>query len=128
MTRCADERALVDVQVELEAHLQQQPTLDDPGRHRRRADRAEEDGVERAQLVERGVGEDLAVAEVAVAAEVEVDRVDGDARRLDDLDRLGGDLGPDAVTPDDGDAMRCSLTWAVTLRANESRGRARARR
>ena len=31
----ADERPLVDVEVELEAHLQQQPALDHAGRHRR---------------------------------------------------------------------------------------------
>ena len=33
----------------------------------------------RAQLVERGVGQDLAVAQVALAAEVEVDGVEVDA-------------------------------------------------
>ena len=36
-----------------------------PGRHLGRADRAEQDGVEAAQLVERRVAEDLAVAQVA---------------------------------------------------------------
>ncbi len=99
------ERPLVDVQVELEAHLEQQPPLDDAGRHGGRPDRTEEDGVERTQLVERGVGQDLAVAEVALATEVELDGVDRHAGRPDDLERLGGDLRSDAVTSDDGDAM-----------------------
>ena len=76
----ADERALVDVEVELEAHLQQQAALDDARRHLRRADGAEQDGVEAAQLVERRVGEDLAVAQVARAAEVEVGRCRGRRR------------------------------------------------
>ena len=99
------ERALVDVEVELEAHLQQQPALDHAGRHGGRADGAEQDGVEAAQLVERGVGQDLAVAQVAVAAEVELDGVEGDAGGRDDLDRLGGHLRPDAVAADHGDSM-----------------------
>ena len=62
-----------------------------------------------AQLVERRVGEDLAVAQVALAAEVELGRVERDAGRPEDLDRLGGDLRSDAVAADDGDAMRCAL-------------------
>ena len=44
--RGAGERPLVDVEVEVEAHLQQQPALDDARRHLGRADRAEQDGVE----------------------------------------------------------------------------------
>ena len=71
-----DERSLVDVQVELEAHLQQQATLDHARRNAGRADGAEQDGVEPAQLVQRRVAEDLAVAQVAGAAEVEVGGVD----------------------------------------------------
>ena len=59
--RRPEERAQVDVQVEVEAHLQQQAPLDHPGRHVGRADGAEEDGVEAAQLVERRVGQHLAV-------------------------------------------------------------------
>ena len=55
--RGADERSLVDVQVEVEAHLQQQPALDDAGRHLGRADGAEQDRVEAAQLVERRVAD-----------------------------------------------------------------------
>ena len=43
-----------------------------PGCDVRVADRAEEDRVEAAQLVEDGVGQDLAGAQVALAAEVVV--------------------------------------------------------
>ena len=77
----ADERPLVDVQVELEAHLEQQAALDHARRHVGRADRAEQDRIEPAQLVERRVGEDLAVAQVAGAAEIELRGRDVDARR-----------------------------------------------
>ena len=67
-----DERALVHVEVELEAQPQQDPALDDPaalaggGAHR-----AEEHGVELADRLEVLVGEDRAVALVALPAEVE---------------------------------------------------------
>ena len=105
----ADERPLVDVEVEGEAQLEQQPALDDPGRYLRRADGAEQDGVEAAQLLERRVGEDLAVAEVALPAEVELDGVELGARGLEDAQRLGGHLGTDPVAADHGDAV-----WAVT--------------
>ena len=80
----ADERTLVDVQVEGEAQLEQQTALDDPRRHLGRADGAEQDGVEAAQLLQRLVGQDLAVAQVAVAAEVELDGVELGAGGVDD--------------------------------------------
>ena len=56
-------------------------------------------------LVELAVGEDLARAQVAAAAEVVVDGPRRDAGRVDDLERLGDDLGADAVTADDPDAV-----------------------
>ena len=46
--RGAGERALVDVEVELEPHLQQQPTFDHAGRDAGSADGAEQDGIEAA--------------------------------------------------------------------------------
>ena len=51
------------------------------------------------------VGQDLAVAQVAGAAEVVVDRVEVDAGGAHDLQRLGDDLGADAVAADDRDAV-----------------------
>ncbi len=99
------ERALVDVEVEVEAHLEQQAPLDQPGRHVGRADRAQQQGVEAPPLLDGLVGEHHAVAEVAGAAEVVVDGVELDAGRGDDLERLGDDLGADAVAADDTDAV-----------------------
>ena len=98
--RGAGERSLVDVEIELEPHLEQQPALDHARRHVGRADRAEQDRVELAQLVERGVAEDLAVAEVPGAAEVEVGGFELDARGVHDLERFGGHLRPDPVAAD----------------------------
>ena len=46
--RRADERPLIDVQIEIEPHLQQQPTFDDPGWHIGRAHSAEQNCVEPA--------------------------------------------------------------------------------
>ncbi len=48
------------------------PFSEDAGRDVGMADRAQEDGVERAQLVDGARGQDFAGAQVAVAAEVEV--------------------------------------------------------
>ena len=98
--RRVGERALVDVLVEGEAHLEQQAPLDHAGRDVGGAHRTEEDGVEAAQLVEHLVGQDRAVPEVAGPAEVELGGVELDARGPDDLQGLGHDLGADAVASD----------------------------
>jgi hypothetical protein len=83
--RSADERPLIHVQVELEAHLQQQAAFDDTGRHFGRTDGAEQDRVEAPQLVEHRVRQDRPVAQVARAAEVERRRRHVDAGRFDNL-------------------------------------------
>ena len=95
----------VDVEVELEAQPQEQPPLEDAGRDVGRAHRAEEDGVEPAQLVEDGVGQHLAGAQVAGAAEVVLDRVEADAGRGQRLAGLGDDLRADAVPGEDADLV-----------------------
>ena len=59
-----------------------------------------------AQLVERRVGEDLAVAQVPLPAEVELGRVDVDAGGAHHLDRLGRHLRPDAVAADHCNLVR----------------------
>ena len=74
LARPARERPQVHVEVEREAHLEQQAALEHAGRHVGRADRAEQDRVEAAQLFEHRVGQHLAGAQVARAAEVVVDR------------------------------------------------------
>ena len=61
------------------------------------------------------VGEDLAVAEVARPAEVEVGRVDVDAGGADHLHRLGRHLGPDPVAADHCDAMRHRASHRMRL-------------
>ena len=99
------ERPLVDVEVEVEAHLQQQAPLDHAGRDVGGADRAEQEGVEAPPLVEHAVGQDRAVAEVAGAAQVVVDGVQVDAGGAHDLEGLGDDLGADAVAADDSDLV-----------------------
>ena len=101
-----DERAVVHVEIELEAQPQQDPALHDPsalaggGAHR-----AEEHRVELADGLEVFVGEDRAVALVALPTEVERRRLVADAGRVEALDGLGDDLGADAVSPDDPDAI-----------------------
>ena len=105
VVRRVQERALVDVLVELEAHLEEQAPLDHAGRHAGRADGAEQQGVEAAPLLEHLVGEDRAVAQVAGAAEVVVDGVERHAGRAHDLERLGDDLGTDPVASDDSDLV-----------------------
>src|SRR5207249_1157605 len=92
-----DERAHVDVQVELEAQPQQQTPLEDAGGNVGCADRAQEDRVNGPQLVEDVVGEDLAGPQVPGAPQVVVDGVEGDAGGAHDLERLTHDFGPDAV-------------------------------
>ena len=87
----------VHVEVELEAQPQEEAPLEDARRYLGGADGAEEDGVEAGQLVEDGVGQDLARPQVAGAAEVVLDGVEGDAGRVERLAGLGDDLGADAV-------------------------------
>src|SRR4029077_4294132 len=91
-----NERAQGEEEVELEAEPQDDPPLDDPAADaRRRADRAEEQGVELADRLEVGVGEHLTVALVALPPEVEGGEVVRDAGGGDRLERLRGDFGAD---------------------------------
>ena len=76
-----------------------------PGRHAGGADGAEQQGVEAPPLLERPRREDRAVAQVAGAAEVVVDGVEGHAGGAHDLERLGDDLGTDPVASDDPDLV-----------------------
>jgi hypothetical protein len=59
----------------------------------------------RPDLLEDRLGECLAALVVAARAQVIVGRLPGDAlcRRLEHLQRLGRDLGADAVAADDGE-------------------------
>jgi hypothetical protein len=103
--------AEVDVVVEAEAQLQQDVPLQDPRGHalvaRGGADRAEEDRVVRAQLLEGLLREGLPRREPVVGADAELPLLHGDAGRgghgVEDLLGLGHDLRADAVAGDDGD-------------------------
>ncbi len=112
-TRHAREGSEVDVEVELEAEAQQHAAFEGAGRDggvtHRWPDRAEQDGVEAPELVQRLVGEDGAVAQVPGGAQIEGRGVEVHPGGGDHLEGLGADLRPDAVPADDGDPMpsRC---------------------
>ena len=115
-SRCrAEERSLVDVEVEVEAHLQQQPALDHPRLHVGMTDGAEEDAVEGPQLVERRVAQDLAVFQIPGTPEMELRRGDVDSGRPDDLDGLCGDVRSDAVASDHCNVVRHTTSEATQL-------------
>src|SRR5699024_9871919 len=108
--------AEVDVLVEGEAQLEQQPALEnargDSLVPRVSTYRAEQDRLVSPQLLENGVGQNLSGREIAVRAEVVLRRVDlGVVRRedrTDDLLRFGGHFRADAIPGDGGhvDASR----------------------
>ena len=103
--RRARERPLIDEEIELETHLEQEPALDDPGRHPRVADRAEQDRVEAAEVIEDGIRQDLAVAQVTSTTEIEVAGLDVDTGGPHHPEGLSRHLRPDSVSSDDRDAM-----------------------
>ena len=101
----AVERAQVHIEVELEAQTQEEATLEHARRHVGRAHRAEEDGIDAAQLVEHRVGQHLAGAQVARPPEVVVDGLDRHRGGAHDLQGLGQHFGADAVAADDADSV-----------------------
>src|SRR4029077_5796910 len=103
----APDRTQVDVLVELEADLQQQPTLQHAGRDVRVPDRAEIESVEAAHLVERALRQYLARPEIPVAAEVVLHGVDLEAASdgLHHLETLADALGAGAVARDHADPV-----------------------
>ena len=105
-TESAEERAVVDVEIEFEAHPQKQASFDDAGRNAWTADRAGIERIDAAPFFDDLIGENRPVTQVALAAEVVVDALVLDAKRVDDLEAFGNDLGADAVTTHDADAVR----------------------
>src|SRR5580693_10475937 len=103
--------------VKLEPQPEQQPALKHAARHGRVADRAELDRVVRPDLLEDRVRKGLAALVVAARAQVVVGRLPGDVgrRRPEHLERLAGDLGPDAVAADDGELDYLSHEETLTL-------------
>ena len=104
-----DDGTQVDVLVEGESQLEEQPLLQDPGSDVGVSHRAEVDAVERSQLVEGSVGKDLSRLQVAVASEVELLRGVLQlllARHgLQDLEPLLHDLRPRSVSGKDRDLV-----------------------
>ncbi len=98
------DRAEVDVLVEIEPHLQQQPAFENAGRDIRMPDRAEQDRVELGKLLNRSFRKDLAGGQVTLAPIVELRRFDletlqfGD--RFQNLHALGHHFRPGPVAAD----------------------------
>ena len=105
--RSADERTLVDVQIKLEAHLEQQTALDDSGRNIRRADSTKKNRIKSSQLIQYVIRQDFAIAQETCSAEVEVGGVNVDSGRSDHFEGLDSDFGSDAVSADHGNTVRC---------------------
>ena len=106
--RISDHRAQVHVLVELEPDPEQQVALEDPGLHSRIADRAQQDRVARPELVELGVGQDVAGSQEPLGPQVELPGKDLEpvADRVEHLERLADDLGPGAVAADHAEPVR----------------------
>ena len=99
------DRAQVDILLQLEAGAQQDALLQDARLHVGVADGAEQDGRELPQLRQHAVGQGLAGAQIARAAQVimgvvelELELLRGD---FEDLDRLADDFRPRAVAAND---------------------------
>ena len=90
------DRPEVDVLVEVEPEPEQDPLLEHARRHAGMADGPEEDGVAAAQVVDVGVGQDLAGLQVALAAEVEGHELV--VETLEPGDRRRAPPGPRAIT------------------------------
>ena len=113
--RQEDAGAVAHVLLEALADRQAQAAQRDVIGDGRKADRAEEDGVERAQHVEPVPGHHLAVPEVVLAAPREAlvlqpERGGDLPRRVEHADGFGDDLVSYAVTGDDGDGVVAHVT------------------
>ena len=92
--------------VELEPDPQQQAAFQDPGRHRRVADGAEQDRVVVAQLAQHGVRQQLTGPVPAGGTEVVLGGLDAGHDAPQHLETLGNYLGTDAITGDDRELHR----------------------
>ena len=112
------DRPQVHEQVEPEAHARDDPELEQPDFEARIADRAEQDRVVAADLLERRVGQDLLRLQVVLGAERVVGERHGEAvQRRDTLEHaqaLAHDFGTDPVSGNHGDAV--GLRHVVLLR------------
>jgi len=90
-------RPQIDVVVEGKAQGQQQPAFQHPGRHRRIPDRAEQDRVVPAQLLEDRERQGLPGRVVAAGTEVVLGDLDPGPDGVEHLAGFSDDLRPDAV-------------------------------
>ncbi len=99
--------------VELEPDPQQQAALEDPGRHGRVADGAEQDRVVLAQFAEHRVRQQFAGAVPAGGPEVVFGGHHARHDAPQDLEAFGNHLWTDAITGDDRELHRRPLYRAV---------------
>ena len=103
-------RSQVDVVIELEAKSEQEPALKGSGGHGRIAHCSQQDRVMSADRGKLSVGQDFASRVPALRAEVELCLVKADivsgGDKIEHLERLGSDLGANAVTRDNGELVR----------------------
>ena len=99
------ERPLIDIQIELEAHFQKQPSLDHAWRNIRSTDRAEQNRIECAQLRQCVIGKNFAVAQISRTSKVEINRVDVDTGSANHFHCFGCDLRSNTVSADQRNAM-----------------------
>ena len=92
-----------------EPQRQQHTALEDAGRHRRIADRPEQDRVVAAQFLDDGVGQEFARLVVPAGAEVVLGglhvQIGGRRDGGKDLHGLGDHLGADAIAGDEGNVQ-----------------------
>ena len=89
--------------IELEPRTQQESTFEDPARHGRIADRAEQDGVVPTDLVEHRVREKLTGGVVAARTEVVLGLLDPGNDDIEHFECLVDDLWADSISGDDGE-------------------------
>jgi transcription elongation factor GreA len=97
--------SLVDIQVKVEAHLQQQTALDNARGYIWCSDCTQQNGIECAQFIQHAIREDLAVTQIAHATQVELGCVDGHPSGSHYLYSLGRDFWSDSVPTNECNAM-----------------------
>ena len=120
--------------VECEAQRQQQTALEHTAWHGGIADGAQQNRVVTLQLVDDTVGQGLPRRVIATSAEVVLRLLDTRCNRIEDLEGLTDDFGPDAVAGDDGQFHARSTTssrlapTASAMSARSSAGTSRSMR
>ena len=116
--RVQPHRPQVHIVVEFEPQPEQEPALQDPARHRRVADRAEQQRIMAADLLEHRVRQRLAGPVPTVGTQVVAGLLEGHIRCLEHLQCLGHDLGADPVAADHGEPYlgRCHARYLTASR------------